>query len=361
MENENKKDLTNLFEIQREQADSGLAPPLPAGSLLEEVPIEEMSNFESLEDYSEAHPESEQKLQEESNVDEFEVSPPPGTDVNSLEALEQPPLFKETSLESQAFDPQPDPLTTETPPKPLSTLDQVKNFSEKVTLGLPNVPAAFPFSILIHGFLLPEEKEKLLDLLSRENMGIREIDLEPQLTGDRILIPRISEYAAILIVQALRGIRGEIKVGPSDTIFSTIDTRADQTEEVLASEVKNESAMNSEVSHPAENLPVTSEDRLPHVPRFTVIDAITATAALKSSVVETESTPEYQEVVEALQREIKYKAYRKGAIGVVNFKIQLTFLSSPSHYRLQAMGLAIRPMTHLDTLPPPRPNQPASA
>ncbi|OFZ70214.1 MAG: hypothetical protein A3K03_05995 [Bdellovibrionales bacterium RIFOXYD1_FULL_44_7] len=59
-------------------------------------------------------------------------------------------------------------------------------------------------------------------------------------------------------------------------------------------------------------------------------------------MVEAESSSEYQEVLEGLKREMKYKAYRKGADAVVNFSISLTLLSVPSRYRLTAMGSAVK-------------------
>ena len=59
-------------------------------------------------------------------------------------------------------------------------------------------------------------------------------------------------------------------------------------------------------------------------------------------MVEAVHSMEYQELLERLQREIKYKAFRKGAVGVVGFSIQLTALSTPTHYRVLAMGTAVK-------------------
>jgi uncharacterized protein YbjQ (UPF0145 family) len=236
----------------------------------------------------------------------------------------------------------PTPTPEPTPPKKLETpMEKVKKFSASVNASKSAVPAAYPFSLLITGPLSPEEKEKLLDLLSRENMGFREIDLEPQFESNRILLPRMSEYAGVLLVQALRGTRAEIKLGPSDTIFSTAETRADEHES--ATEGEETSSKNStEYSHPAENLPMTTEDSLPGLPHLQAIDTITASAALHSGVAEAEKSTEYQDLADALQRELKYKAYRKGADGIIHYKIQLNNLLSPMHYRLVAMGTAVK-------------------
>jgi hypothetical protein len=223
------------------------------------------------------------------------------------------------------------------------TLGNVKRYSEQLPASKAAVAASFPFSILIRGQLRPEEKEKLVTLIEDHQMGFRLIDLEPQLASGRILIPRISEYAGILIIQALRGTRAEIKLGTSDSIFSTPDTHDSEEENFSSSVEESSTSYSSDLSHPAESIPVTPLDRLPGTPKLTLIDTVTANAALKSTVVEAEHSSAFQEIVEALQREIKYKAYRKGATAVLNFKIQINYLSSPTHYRILAFGSAVKP------------------
>jgi hypothetical protein len=172
-------------------------------------------------------------------------------------------------------------------------------------------------------------------------MGIREIDLEPQFASGKILIPRISEYAGVLLIQALRGVRAKFRFGPSDTIFATQDTMADAHE--AANKDQDQISQSLQVAHPAEDLPVSSEGLIPGLSHLKLIDTIVASATLKSSVVEAERSEEYHDLIDALQREVKYKAFRRGAHGIINFKIQLTALtSSPLHYRVLAMGSAVK-------------------
>jgi uncharacterized protein YbjQ (UPF0145 family) len=220
------------------------------------------------------------------------------------------------------------------------------------------VAAAYPFSLLITGALLPDEKSKLLDILARENMGVREIDLEPQLASGKILIPRISEYAGVIIVQALRGTRAKIRLGPSDQIFSTQNTRDEDTVATTQNIEDNFVAHSTDSTHPAEDMPVTSGENLPGDAVYTVIDTMTASASLKAKIVEAENSSEYQEIIEALQREIKYKAFRRGAQAVVQFKIQMNVLSSPTHYRILATGAAVKYGIH--QINPTRPSLPSS-
>ncbi len=234
---------------------------------------------------------------------------------------------------------------------PRSPMEKVRQFSDNINLGKASAPAAFPFSLRISGRLAPEEKARLLDIVSRENMGIREIDLEPQLDGDEVLIPRISEYAGVLLVSALRSAQVHMRLGPADEIYSALANREDTATEVALEDSGQRESHSSSANpnHPAERIPLTAADSLPGMLPHVVIDAVTASVSLRTLTVETENSSEYQNALEALQRELKYKAFRKGAQGIVNFSIQLTPLSMPTHYRLLLVGSAVRPVNAKDT------------
>jgi len=226
------------------------------------------------------------------------------------------------------------------------TMNNIREYSEKLEVGRPQVEASFPFSLLIEGELTPSEKDKLSELLTREGMGIRELDLDPQLEAGRILIPRISEYAGVLIVQSLRTSRARMRLGPADSIFQSRDAErsADSDDDLVTGhpQMDRVSVHLANHGHPAERLVVTTDDTLPEGGAIRVLDAISASAHLRTGAIEAETSEEYQAVLEALQREIKYKAYRKGADAVVGFSVTLTPLSDPSRYRLTALGSAIK-------------------
>jgi hypothetical protein len=230
---------------------------------------------------------------------------------------------------------------SKTPSAPKQTLEKVKQYSEQMSPGREAVPAGFPFSLLITGELAPEEKERITDILSRENMGIRELDLEPQFEAGKVLIPRISEYAGILLVSALRSTRAKMRLGPSDSIYATADTQ-DSLEEDLESPEHEIDAYATDAWHPAVEVRITTEENLPGKVHHALVDVVTASAALKTLVVQAENSPEYQTLLEALQRELKYKAFRKGATAIVNFSVSLTQLHMPMHYRVMVTGSAIK-------------------
>ncbi|MEK6579025.1 MAG: hypothetical protein AABZ55_07340, partial [Bdellovibrionota bacterium] len=239
-------------------------------------------------------------------------------------------------------------------PNPSGALSHVRNYSENAAVVKASAQIALPFSLRINGELETYEREKLLDVLSAHGTGISAVDLEPQFTGNKILIPRISEYTLVCIVQTLRGTAAQMRFGLSDSIYASDDTKEESpkiSEYALGAGAKYA----DEEKHlgAAVLIPVTSSGALPEISNPFVVDTVTASAALKSESVEANTSSEYQEILENLQKELKYKAFRKGAVGIVNFAVQLTQLTMPTHYRLTVLGTAIRPRIATDpaTLP----------
>ena len=64
--------------------------------------------------------------------------------------------------------------------------------------------------------------------------------------------------------------------------------------------------------------------------------------SLVHEMVEAEKSSEYQEILEALLRELKYRAYRRGASGITQLSVQLDPLIQPTRYRLTVSGTAVR-------------------
>src|SRR5262245_20021578 len=103
--------------------------------------------------------------------------PPPDTEA-LLEAMRapssQPPPPPPSPILGISIPPVEPTLLSEAPPPDdpqdsagsHNALDEVRRFSEQVSVAKELVPAAFPFSVAIDGELQPEEKERLMDLLN---------------------------------------------------------------------------------------------------------------------------------------------------------------------------------------------------
>jgi hypothetical protein len=207
------------------------------------------------------------------------------------------------------------------------TIDSIKNYSESLNAEGATAPAQLPFTLRIEGKLSPQEAEKLLDVLSREKMDIREVDLEPQLEAGRVLIPRISEYAGVLLIQA------KIYFQPSDIDPSASDS--------VAPADFNDSFNTVDAAPSAESLPVTQGDDLPQLGVFQVIDTLLVSGMLTTRSVEALNSNEFTILTESLMRELKFKAARRGARGITHLSIQLTPLTLPTDYRVTVSGTAV--------------------
>jgi len=81
---------------------------------------------------------------------------------------------------------------------------------------------------------------------------------------------------------------------------------------------------------------------LDNAPRTLALTVPPLSAALSVQSVEAARSTEYQDMLDALGRELRYKAWRKGASAVLNFSVQLDLLTLPSRYRMLVTGSAVR-------------------
>jgi len=223
-------------------------------------------------------------------------------------------------------------------PAPLSSSPQKTGMMELNTraISIPQVVNAVrPFHLWIEGQLRPNEKERLLDLLARENFGIREVELDLQLEAGKILLPRISEFAAVLVAQTLREASVTLTLNPSDSVGTAPTTSGAPVPLTVH---------DSTHSHPAEELPVTTEDQFPGRESASPIDLLVATGLIHEAEWRAENSDAFAKMVESLKRELRYKAHLKKADGLVKFQAQV--LNSPfiseRDCRIQVSALAVR-------------------
>jgi hypothetical protein len=278
---------------------------------------ETLETFESLDDFSNPAavvppPEDEEPLTQFTTV-----FANPSESISEEISLSSSDVTSSTGLTSEPVAP---------------TIDTIKSYSESLN-EQAQTSAALPFTLKIDGSLSPQEKEKLLDILSREKIGIREVDLEPQFAAGKILLPRISEYAGVLLIQGLRGVQAKISFGPSDSeslgeLSQTNFSEFHETHPAIDPQSANE-------------LPVTKGDDLPQLGVYQVMDTLVVSGLLTTRSLEAVNSTEFTALTEALIRELKFKASRRGGRGIVHLSIELTPMTLPTDYRVTVTGTAV--------------------
>lgn len=222
-------------------------------------------------------------------------------------------------------------------------MDEIRDYAENSPVGSPEAPSEYPFSVMIEGKLRAPDRSKLMDLLSSNKVGISEMDLEAQFHANRVLIPRISEYLGVLIIQALRDAPVTMKLAPADEVFTTVGGSEVSSLELKDYGPSHATVFSSVPSHQAESIPIVSgQDEDVDQKVWELIDAVSASAFLQSTMVEVERSLDFEEKTNSIKKELKFKAYQKGADAIVNFSMTLTPLSSPMQYRLIAIGTAVK-------------------
>jgi uncharacterized protein YbjQ (UPF0145 family) len=238
------------------------------------------------------------------------------------------------------------PLATPVTPPPAvqrikENLEQIRNFSDKLSPSSTNIPAGIPYSILIDGKLELHEQERLLDIVSRETLGIRTVELEPQLQAGRILIPRISEYAGVQIAQALRNAKVTIRLGLSEKIYQNSELRKDN--DALFSPKAPNYVRRMEASRESvEEMLLTTDSEIPGMKIKKILDTFQATLNLRAIHVHSPNSAFFQESLENIKKQLRLKAHHKGADALIRFKTELFPLEDNSQYKLLAEAVAVQ-------------------
>ena len=151
----------------------------------------------------------------------FDESPVEET-ISFEPAIEEENLFKDESAdleETDTFEPEPEPVSSQNLDDP-ENFEDLKTFAENSSLSGMGVEGNPSFSVLIKNVRFIEDVQDILTLL-RELKLLTEADedqVESRLMRGQLLVPRISEFAAIMLAHKLRRFDIDIQVGLSDEI-----------------------------------------------------------------------------------------------------------------------------------------------
>lgn len=237
-----------------------------------------------------------------------------------------------------------------------NAMESVRAYGEKFAIGQPRIEASPPFSFFATFAPTPAHIARIKDVLTAEDFGVTVKDIEVQLRSGKLLVPKISEFAAVTLGQKLREIADDVQLGLSTDIFKAKATEASDGdfdnvlfdselfqphgEEVrdLGAEPQNERDLFTTHLHTIEGHRITR-----------ILSALTVSKVVGPEVAENPgSNSILEDETEKLTAELITKAYKLGAHGVVGMAFTLkafevhTALGKKRAYRLWGTGTAVR-------------------
>ncbi len=339
-----EKDLTGIFDLPSlDSSDPASNVPEDPFAVNVMAPVEQIDTFESIDQIGMIdHPaevpadpaiEASVELPVESTEEtpsappvepfafqnDFAPTPSETQEITSLDPFMQPPTSENTEVEIA--------------PIPNSSLEEIKNYSEKTRAVPFEAGARVPFTLLINGIFDPYSRDKLLLFITENPIGLNSADLDLQINGNRVLLPRISEFAGIKLIQDLRDTGLRFKLLPSD-----------QDDDEASPPVKT-----STFQFSSQNQPSQKGDEIPVLPEtsvnsshWKVIDSIEMVQYLRADLLEVEKSELYQNLIDRMIEAMKRKARIKGADAITSLTRELKPLRLPSQYQVELRATLIK-------------------
>ncbi len=209
---------------------------------------------------------------------------------------------------------------------PMDYLESMKSYSEKTRETSFDPRKRYPFHLLIQGAFDPYARDKLLLFITENPVGTNSSELDLQIKSERVLLPRISEYAGIKLIQDLRDTGLTFRLAPS-----SVD------EDEVTSEAPSVSIHYSNATSGAgagKNIPILPKDQFDQK-IYEVIDTIQMVQFLKAEMLEVEKSDLFQELLTRMTSAIKRKANALGAVAITNVHHKVDPMRLPSQYKLE--------------------------
>lgn len=264
------------------------------------------------------------------NEEENELQTRDSASEDSLEDDLKQEFENESSQPEQTEDVAPvQAIETQVPPaqkaKSSEDFSDIKNFAEAISYGDMSGSGNPPFSILLSGLRYKEDQEDIIIML--KEYGIikegQEEEFKTRLERGGLLIPRISEYAAIFLSHKLRRFDIEIKMGPSDLVKEPKNYKAHEDRGLIT---KHNVHMNKK-----EN--INFEKKLPNDFYLTTLNKPENKEVLKYLGIvtakvyyeekSTTNADKWNESLELLNQKLKNEAYKLKAQGLIGVNYQV--------------------------------------
>ena len=359
-----KKDLTSFIEWSTSEQ------PVVFDSSQEQAAGNDFLNLDIGDPSSSPVPSEQSQAPIQKTEPTADPEPLPEIQPEVLEPSASPEIFENKNAPEDIFandiandipNSEPTRATAITPsPEPTKpNLDSVKSFGEKIIIGKPKIDANPPFSMLITNKskkFSDDLKKELQTILENEDLGIQFNDLVIQFETGKILLPQISEYAAVFIAQRIRDLVDNIELDLASEIFKS-DSLADEPTEQIFNDAEMLEARTEEV-HDIGAEPTKESDlfstNLGEIAGFQVtrvLSIISHSEVISATIAENQHSQDFENLSDKLTKILIKKAFDLGAHGILGISYSLKPLESGMDkgsgvidraYRVLATGTAVR-------------------
>lgn len=262
-------------------------------------------------------------------------------------------LESETLAASELLMNEPEPLreiqemTQEREYKSPENFEDLKKFSENTSFGTMASEGNPSFSVLLKNVRFIEDIQDIILMLKELNLLVdSEEQTKSRLMRGMLLIPRISEFAAIFLAHKLRRFDIDIQVGPSDEIHPSKHQEAAETGIVSKHSLYQNQSHNFHFDDPKlemSQIIVSATSSLEGYQVVKYMGVASEHKMLEGHVVEDENSSEVPLHYQELAQKLKAHALKANSNAVVGLNYQLTpipgeFGMGGHKYRLTCTG-----------------------
>ncbi len=264
---------------------------------------------------------------------------------------ERPEKTRSLSFESPNFEEEEKSTTSTYTPESVykqpETFEEVKKFAEDSNFTGMGVEGNPSFSVLVRNVKFVEDVNDIIILLKElQLMSDSEEETRKRLTRGHLLVPRISEYAAILLTHKMRRFDIDIQMGLSDEIHPPKHHEAPETGMVSKHSLHQNQTHNFHFDHPKLEISQVIVSATPTLQGFQVIRYLGVASEHKTipaELVEDENNEDVPKFYQELAQKLRAHAVKAHSNAIVGLNYQLTpippeYGGQGHKYRLSCTG-----------------------
>ena len=242
----------------------------------------------------------------------------------------------------------PTPVYTPEPVyKQPETFEEIKRFAEESSFSGMGAEGNPSFSVLVRNVKFVEDVNDIIILLKElQLMSDTEEETRKRLTRGHLLVPRISEFAAILLTHKLRRFDIDIQMGLSDEIHPPKHHEAPEAGLSSKHSLHQNQSHNFHFDHPKLEISQVIISATPTLQGYQVIRYLGVASehrTVPADLVEDESNEEVPRYYQELAQKLRAHAVKAHSNAIVGLNYQLTPIPSEyggagHKYRLSCTG-----------------------